>query len=75
MSLDNVLAVAGAAINHPIILVTGLVLSIGLQGMAASRVARLLRRDPWISYAGFFVVLYVAINMIVHGGNEVINAM
>jgi YjbE family integral membrane protein len=75
MSLDNVLAVAGAAINHPFILVAGLVLSIGLMGIAASYVARLLRRHPWISYAGLFVVLYVAINMIVHGSHEILKAL
>jgi YjbE family integral membrane protein len=75
MSLDNVLAIAGAAINHPVILVIGLVLSIGLMGVAASYVARLLKRHPWISYAGLFVVLYVAITMIVHGGKEVLHAM
>ncbi len=75
MSLDNVLAVAGAALHHPFILVIGLVLSIALMGIAASLVARLLRRHPWISYAGLFVVLYVAIMMVVHGGNEVLNAM
>jgi YjbE family integral membrane protein len=75
MSLDNVLAVAGAAIHHPIILVAGLVLSIGLMGVAASYVARLLKRHPWVSYAGLFVVVYVAANMIVHGSNEVLGAM
>lgn len=75
MSLDNVLAVAGAAQGHMLILVIGLMLSIALMGIAASYVARLLRRHPWISYAGLFVVLYVAINMVVHGGNEVLTAM
>lgn len=75
MSLDNVLAVAGAAQGHIVILVVGLMLSIGLMGMAASYVARLLKRHPWVSYAGLFVVLYVSINMIVHGGNEVLTAM
>ncbi len=75
MSLDNVLAVAGASFNHPVILVTGLILSIALMGIAASYVARLLKRHPWISYAGLFVVIYVAANMIVNGSNEVLGAM
>ncbi len=75
MSLDNVLAVAGAAINHLGILALGLLLSIGLMGVAASYVARLLHRYPWISYAGLFIVVYVAITMIVHGGSMMVNAM
>lgn len=75
MSLDNVLAVAGAAQGHMLILVIGLILSIALMGIAASYVARLLRRHPWVSYAGLFVVLYVAINMVVNGGSEVLTAM
>ena len=75
MSLDNVLAVAGASVNHPIILAIGLVLSIGLIGIASSYVARLLHRHPWISYAGLFIVLYVAITMIVRGSSEVMQAM
>jgi YjbE family integral membrane protein len=68
MSLDNVLAVAGAAIHHVWVLAIGLVLSIGLMGIAANLVAKLLNRHPWISYAGVFIVLYVALAMIYHGG-------
>jgi YjbE family integral membrane protein len=68
MSLDNVLAVAGAAIHHVWVLAVGLVLSIGLMGVAANLVAKLLNRYPWISYAGVFIVLYVALTMIYHGG-------
>lgn len=68
MSLDNVLAVAGAAIHHVWVLAVGLVLSIGLMGVAANMVAKMLNRYPWISYAGVFIVLYVALNMIYHGG-------
>jgi YjbE family integral membrane protein len=68
MSLDNVLAVAGVAIHHVWVLAVGLVLSIGLMGIAANMVAKMLNRHPWISYAGVFIVLYVAINMIWHGG-------
>ena len=68
MSLDNVLAVAGAAIHHIWVLAVGLMLSIGLMGIAANLVAKLLNRHPWISYAGVFIVLYVALAMIYHGG-------
>jgi YjbE family integral membrane protein len=68
MSLDNVLAVAGVAIHHVWVLGIGLVLSIGLMGIAANMVAKLLNRHPWISYAGVFIVLYVALSMIWHGG-------
>jgi YjbE family integral membrane protein len=75
MSLDNVLAVAGASVNHPYILVIGLILSIGLMGVASNYLARLIDRRPWISYAGVFIVLYVAITMIVLGSNEVVKAM
>ena len=67
MSLDNVLAVAGAALRHPWVLVIGLTLSVALMGLAASLVAKLLTRFPWISYAGIFIVLFVAVRMIWHG--------
>jgi YjbE family integral membrane protein len=75
MSLDNVLAVAGAAQGHYWVLVLGLLLSIALMGMAVSMVARLLRRYPWISYAGLFVVIYVSATMIWNGSNEVFKAV
>ena len=68
MSLDNVLAVAGAARNHVAVLAVGLMLSIGLMGVAANAIAKVLNRHPWISYAGLFIVLYVALNMIWRGG-------
>jgi YjbE family integral membrane protein len=68
MSLDNVLAVAGVAIHHVWVLGVGLVLSIGLMGIAANMVAKMLNKHPWISYAGVFIVLYVALTMIWHGG-------
>jgi YjbE family integral membrane protein len=68
MSLDNVLAVAGAAGRHLLVLAIGLTLSIGLMGVAASLIARILNRYPWISYAGLFIVLFVALKMIVQGG-------
>ncbi|MGA7673944.1 MAG: TerC family protein [Rhizomicrobium sp.] len=64
MSLDNVLAVAGAAMHHIWVLVIGLSLSVALMGLAASLVAKLLNRYPWISYAGIFIVLFVALRMI-----------
>jgi len=68
MSLDNVLAVAGVSIHHVWVLAVGLMLSIGLMGVAANMVAKLLNRHPWISYAGVFIVLYVACAMIYRGG-------
>jgi YjbE family integral membrane protein len=71
MSLDNVLAVAGAARDHPTVLVIGLILSIALMGVAANYIARLLNRVPWIAYIGLAIILYVALNMIYHGALEV----
>lgn len=62
MSLDNVLAVAGAAHEHPWIMVFGLVLSIALMGVAATYIAKLLHRFSWIGYIGLVVVLYVALH-------------
>jgi predicted tellurium resistance membrane protein TerC len=75
MSLDNVLAVAGAARNHVAVLAVGLVLSIGLMGIAANMIAKVLNRHAWISYAGLFIVLYVALNMIWRGGMMVWHAV
>lgn len=71
MSLDNVLAVAGAAAEHPGILVMGLVLSVLLMGIAASYIASLLDRYKWISWVGLLIVLGVAIELIVKGGGEI----
>ena len=71
MSLDNVLAVAGAAREHPAVLIFGLVLSIALMGLAASFVARLLQGHRWIAYVGLIIVLYVALDMIWRGGGDV----
>jgi YjbE family integral membrane protein len=71
MSLDNVLAVAGAARDHPEILVFGLVLSIALMGVAASFIANLLQKYRWIAYVGLAVILYVALEMIWRGYFEV----
>ena len=72
MSLDNVLAVAGAAREHPIILVFGLGLSIALMGLAATFIARLLHRHHWIAYVGLIIILYVALQMIYDGALEVL---
>jgi YjbE family integral membrane protein len=75
MSLDNVLAVAGAARNHVDVLVIGLLLSVALMGAAANLIARLLERFPWVSYLGLAIVLYVALSMIWLGGHDVFRAV
>ena len=72
MSLDNVLAVAGAAREHPWVLISGLALSIALMGLAATFIARLLGKYKWIAYVGFAIILYVALEMIYRGTFEVI---
>jgi YjbE family integral membrane protein len=71
MSLDNVLAVAGAARDHPTALIFGLGLSIVLMGVAASFIARLLNRHRWIAYVGLAIILYVAFDMIWRGAWEI----
>jgi YjbE family integral membrane protein len=71
MSLDNVLAVAGAARDHPTVLIIGLVLSIALMGIAAGFIARLLEKHRWIAYVGLIIILYVALEMIYRGSLEV----
>jgi YjbE family integral membrane protein len=71
MSLDNVLAVAGAARDHPTVLIIGLALSIALMGLAASFIARLLNKHRWIAWVGLLVILYVALDMIYRGALEV----
>ena len=71
MSLDNVLAVAGAARDHPAALIFGLGLSIVLMGVAANFIARLLQRHRWIAYVGLAIILYVALDMIWRGFLEV----
>ena len=72
MSLDNVLAVAGAAHEHPWIMVFGLILSIALMGVAATFIAKLLTKHRWIGYVGLVIVLYVAVHMIWDGARSVI---
>ncbi len=69
MSLDNVLAVAGAAKEHPGVLIFGLALSIALMGLAANFVARLLNKHRWIAYVGLLIILYVAIVMTWEGAH------
>ena len=71
MSLDNVLAVAGAAKDHPWVLVFGLVLSVILMGVAANFIARYIDRYRWIAWAGLLVILWVALKMIWEGAGHV----
>jgi YjbE family integral membrane protein len=73
MSLDNVLAVAGAARAHPAVLAVGLVFSVALMGVAASLVARLLTRFRFLAWAGLTIVLYVSLSMIYAGGFQVLH--
>jgi YjbE family integral membrane protein len=70
MSLDNVLAVAGAAREHPGVLIFGLSLSILLMGVAARFIAGLLHKYRWIGYLGLAVILYVAFGMVLRGAEE-----
>ena len=67
MSLDNVLAVAGAAREHPGILIVGLIFAVGLMGVAANIIARYIERYRWIAWIGLAVILYVAVRMIYEG--------
>ena len=71
MSLDNVLAVAAAAREHPSVLFVGLVLSVTFMGVAASFVARLIHRFPLLAWAGLLMILYVALKMIWEGWHDV----
>ncbi|MBP0446458.1 TerC family protein [Roseomonas sp. SSH11] len=71
MSLDNVLAVAGAAKDHLDVLVIGLAISVVLMGLAATFIARLLEKHRWIAWVGLLVILYVAVEMIWTGSTEV----
>ena len=74
MSLDNVLAVAGAAGDHMSALVVGLTLSVVLMGVAANMIAHLLQRHHWVAYIGLLLIAYVASSMIVRGAMEVASA-
>ena len=71
MSLDNVLAVAGAAREHPYVLVFGLILSVLLMGVAANFIARYIERYRWIAWGGLLVILWVALKMIYEGAGDV----
>jgi YjbE family integral membrane protein len=71
MSLDNVLAVAGAAREHPGILIVGLIFAVALMGIAANIIAKYIERFRWIAWIGLVVILYVAIKMIWDGWHEV----
>src|SRR4051794_10739149 len=71
MSLDNVLAVAGAAKEHPWVLVFGLILSVILMGVAANVIARYVERYRWIAWVGLIVILWVALKMIWEGAAHV----
>jgi YjbE family integral membrane protein len=71
MSLDNVLAVAAAARDHPSVLFVGLVLSVTFMGLAASLVARLIHRFPVLAWAGLLMILFVAVKMIWEGWHDV----
>lgn len=75
MSLDNVLAVAGAARDHPYVLIFGLALSVVLMGVAASLIARILQKHRWIAYVGLAIILYVALEMIWRGAQELTPAI
>ena len=74
MSLDNVLAVAGAARDHEVVLWIGLALSVVLMAVAANFIARILDRHHWVAWIGFAVILYVAGDMIWDGSREVVAA-
>ncbi len=71
MSLDNVLAVASAAGDHPDVMVIGIVLAVILMGVAANMIASLIERYRWIGWLGVIIILYVALKMIWEGGTEV----
>ncbi|HXP31237.1 MAG TPA: YjbE family putative metal transport protein [Stellaceae bacterium] len=72
MSLDNALAVAGTARDHFIVLVIGLLLSVGLMALAASMVARLLARHRWLAWLGVAIVAAVALRLIYDGSAEIV---
>lgn len=75
MSLDNVLAVAGAAQDHLWVLVTGLAFSVVLMGTLATLIAGLLERARWLAWVGLLIVLYIALHMVWEGGGEVLGAL
>jgi YjbE family integral membrane protein len=72
MSLDNVLAVAGAAKGSPMVLVLGLLIAIVMMAVASHAIAKLLVKQPWIAYVGLLVIVWVALEMIYKGSTEVL---
>ncbi len=74
MSLDNVLAVAGVALDQPAIMAVGLAISVLLMGAAASAVAQVLERHRWIAYVGLAIIVYVAVRMMWHGTQDIATA-
>ena len=74
MSLDNVLAVAGAARDHLEMLIFGLVLSIALMALTANFIAKLLEKHSWLGYLGLAIIAYVAVQMLWQGSAEVYQA-
>ena len=72
MSLDNVLAVAGAAKGSPMVLVLGLAIAIVLMAVASHYIAGMLAKYPWIMWVGLVIILYVALDMIYDGSEEVV---
>jgi len=75
MSLDNVLAVAGAARDHPGIMIVGLIVAVALMGLAANVIAKYIERYRWIAYVGLLVILYVAGKMMWDGWQDVAPAL
>ncbi len=75
MSLDNVLAVAAAARDHPYVLVAGLAVAVALMGVAAVFIAKMLQRYPWFAYLGLIMIVYVGGKMIWDGGGEVMGVL
>lgn len=71
MSLDNVLAVAGAANGHTGILVMGLLVSVTMMAVAANYLAAIIQKHKWVAWIGLLMVAYVAVTMIYHGASEV----
>lgn len=75
MSLDNVLAVAGVARDHSLVLIIGLLVSIGIMAVASTLVARLLQKHMWIAYVGLAIIFYISIVMMYEGSLEIIAAL
>jgi YjbE family integral membrane protein len=75
MSLDNVLAIAGAAREHPLVLALGLLLSVALMGLASALIARLLGQHRWLGWLGLAVITAVALHLIYEGSVEVERAV